>query len=103
MRPGAVPVKHSRAGGQRPYDALNVTRAIERVVGMGRREASAYKRVNLLMLPAIILGVFVPMVVESPLSSVSRVIGTALMVAAVVAFFGTSRAAQEDYERDRAE
>jgi hypothetical protein len=64
---------------------------------MGRREASAYKRVDLLMLPAIVLGVFVPMLVEGPLRWLGLAIGSALMLAAVVAFFSTSKAAHDDY------
>jgi hypothetical protein len=57
---------------------------------------SAYKRVSFFMLPAIILGVFVPILVDGPWDVVSMAIGMTLMVAAVMAFFGTSKAA-EDY------
>jgi uncharacterized membrane protein YfcA len=62
-----------------------------------------YKRVNLLMLPAIILGVFVPMALEGPLRWLSLASGAALVVAAVVAFFSTSKSAQEDRSPRRAD
>jgi ABC-type nickel/cobalt efflux system permease component RcnA len=65
---------------------------------MGKHEERSFRRVIMLTLPALLLGVFLPQVLDGVIATIAMALGGVLMIAAVATLLGIGRAGERDYK-----